>query len=69
MIGPGKYDKECETALDATRAQAVLLIVLDGVKGSGFSMTIDVSRGFPLFDVPRILRDTAADIEASYAKS
>jgi hypothetical protein len=37
-IGPGKYDEECTYVREATNADAVIVIVLGGLKGSGFSV-------------------------------
>ena len=37
-IGPGKYDKYCTEVRENARAQAVVLIVLNGARGSGFSV-------------------------------
>jgi hypothetical protein len=65
-MGAGKYDSECTQDLLKTQATAVLLIVLGGKKGSGFSMaTIDAAT---IAMVPAILRDTADQIEASGGK-
>lgn len=57
----GKYD---ETALDVaveTQANMVLLIVLGGRKGSGFSVVTATPEG--LTTVPTLLRDLAKVIE------
>ncbi len=37
MIGPGKYDDACTAARIRTKASGLLLIVLDGAEGDGFS--------------------------------
>jgi hypothetical protein len=37
-IGPGKYDDWVTTVREATEAEGVVLIVLNGVHGSGFSV-------------------------------
>jgi hypothetical protein len=66
-MGPGKYDAECMRDLVETQADGVLLIVLGGKKGSGFSLaafSADI-----LAMVPAILRDTAGEIEASSEKA
>ncbi len=62
-MGPGKYDPECTRDLMENQADAVLLIVLGGKKGSGFS--IATLSAEILVAVPAILRDTANQIEAS----
>ncbi len=37
-IGPGKYDDACTAAREATKADAVVLVVLNGKRGAGFSV-------------------------------
>lgn len=37
-LGPGKYDDVCAEVLLDTMAQCAIVIIVDGVKGSGFSM-------------------------------
>ena len=62
-LGPGKYDDLCTAARMMGRAESVVVIVLNGERGSGFSVqTTD-----PDFHrkLPRLLRDTADQIEAS----
>lgn len=53
--GPGKYDEECTAALIATDAQAVLLVVLGGDRGDGFSMSSSVGSP-PASMLPTVLR-------------
>ncbi len=65
-IGPGKYDELCTKVREETHALAALLIVIDGVKGSGFSMQTGDLR--VLTGLPGILRDTACQIEESLKK-
>ena len=36
--GPGKYDEECTQAFQATQADSVVLLVMNGKKGNGFSV-------------------------------
>lgn len=36
-IGPGKYDDICTVARESAKASAAIVIILDGVSGSGFS--------------------------------
>jgi hypothetical protein len=38
MIGPGKYDAVAEQARRVTEATGVLLVVIDGNQGNGFSV-------------------------------
>jgi hypothetical protein len=62
-MGPGKYDALATKAREEAMAAAVLLIVIGGNKGSGFSVqTADL---IVLAALPAILRDLANDIEAS----
>lgn len=57
MNGPGKYDDLCTHVREATGADAVVLIVLNGSKGSGFS--VQVIAGTPL-ELPKLLEQVAA---------
>lgn len=59
-IGPGIYDHECEVARKATGADTTVLIIVGGMKGSGFS--IQSNPGF-LNRLPGLLRQMANDIE------
>jgi len=60
MLNPGKYDDEAQRIFDKTLAKAVILIVLDGDKGSGMSVKADYTTSAM---VPNILRHTADVIE------
>lgn len=62
MIGPGKYDKVCTEVREKMQAKGVLLIVIDGEKGTGFSAQLSATM---LCDgtVSHILREMAAQIE------
>lgn len=60
-IGPGKYDKECAFVFDVTGAAAVLLIVIGGRKGNGFSGIGDAQL---MSSTPNLLRQMADQIEA-----
>jgi hypothetical protein len=59
-LGPGKYDDLCTAAREATTADGIILIVLGGTKGSGFSVqgTLRVQ-----VTLPKILRQIADQIE------
>jgi len=64
-IGPGKYDAECADVMFKLKADAVLLVVINGVIGNGYSVTtfnIDV-----LAQLVNMLRSLAAQIEADMA--
>jgi hypothetical protein len=59
--GPGKYDPECTALREATQSGSVIAIIVDGIKGSGFSVqSID-----PHFvaKLPEMLRGVADEIE------
>jgi hypothetical protein len=60
-IGPGKYDDEATRVRESTGAQAVLVAVIDGVLGTGFSVQAPLHIAQRL---PRVLRDIANEIEA-----
>ncbi len=62
MTGPGKYDQECTMVRTETDAELVLLAVINGKQGSGFSVQAEAR--VDLRQVPRILRLIANQIEA-----
>ena len=79
-LGPGgKYDKECEELLVKLGAECVMLIVGDGERGSGFSITIKPKKRHPLhvlkavflslIDVSRQLQRDIARLERDLAAS
>lgn len=57
----GKYDAQVETLLLALKARGVALIVVDGVRGSGFSVATLGQR--PGRAMAEALRAAAADID------
>lgn len=59
-VGPGKYDAAATTARAATAADGVILIVIGGKHGHGFSIqaTADITAR-----LPTILRNLANDVE------
>ena len=61
-VGPGKYDGIATAVWEVTKARAVLVAVVDGNKGSGFSM--QTSDQTFAFWIPAILRNIADGIEA-----
>lgn len=61
-LGPGKYDALATEVRDKAHAEAVLLIVFNGDKGSGFSCQTPPEM---LAKLPAILRSTARQIEES----
>ena len=61
MIGPGKYDEQCTKVREETKAAGVILLVLGGSAGSGFSCQASLETTLRL---PQMLRDLAQQIEA-----
>ena len=62
MIGPGKYDDACTAARIRTKASGLLLIVIDGADGDGFScQTNDPAL---LARLPGLLEAVAAKMRA-----
>ena len=57
----GKYDEECAGVRERTDAEAVILIVLNGKLGSGFS--VQVTPEILLF-LPELLHSVANDLDA-----
>lgn len=63
-VGPGKYDDECTLVREATCADAVIMMIVGGVRGSGFSVqAVEAVDGFEL---ARILETMATEIRLSY---
>jgi hypothetical protein len=48
-IGPGKYDAEATHVMNSTHASGVIVIVIGGDRGEGFSIqaTLEVSLALP----------------------
>ena len=61
MEGPGKYDDICTMVRENTQATGAIVIVVDGNKGSGFSVQT-ISPDFANI-LPKILRLMADDLE------
>jgi hypothetical protein len=59
--GGGKYEEACARAREETGAAAVLLVVIGGKLGSGFSVATLTPELLASF--PRLLRDVADGIE------
>lgn len=60
MLGPGKYDEECHQARVMTGADGVLLVIVGGVKGNGFSF--QTTRPELLELLPEFLERLAASL-------
>lgn len=61
-LGPGKYDAAATAAREATAARGVILIIIDGNKGSGFSVQAEFGVHAKL---PQLLRHLADEIEGN----
>jgi hypothetical protein len=59
-VGPGKYDELCTYVREQVEAEGAILIVLNGKRGTGFSVqgTVEVH-----LKLPSILREMANQIE------
>ena len=64
-LGGGKYDYELSEVMGSARAKVVLLVVLGGNRGDGFTMAVDETlyAGAVIAEVPSILRAIADSIE------
>lgn len=60
-IGPGKYDNLATMVREATEAQGVVLIVVGGLAGNGFSCQADLATTARL---PDMLEHMAKQIRA-----
>jgi hypothetical protein len=61
-LGPGKYDNAATIVREATKAEGVILIVIKGVHGSGFSVQATPEQTASL---PDTLEMVANEIRAS----
>ena len=64
--GPGKYDDMATYVQEETDAHLVVIAIIDGNKGSGFSVQA-VSMEL-LKRIPQVLRDLADSLEIDIAK-
>ena len=60
LNGPGKYDEACTTVREMTGAVGVVLIVIEGDKGNGFSVQTLEPDLLPV--LPAMLRVIADEI-------
>jgi hypothetical protein len=66
-VGPGKYDPECTAVRLATRAETVILVVIGGDRGNGFSVqALAHDERESAMSVVKALRVMANEIEASF---
>jgi hypothetical protein len=61
--GPGTYDDAATVVRVATSAQAVVVIVFRGDRGSGFSIQMEQGLALPDLKLPALLRSIATEIE------
>lgn len=69
-VGPGKYDDVATRVRELTGAEAVALIVVGGVKGTGFSCHIIARAGEGAVlarAMANVFRDAAQDLERDAA--
>ncbi len=59
-LGPGKYDDLATLVRDGAKAEGVIVIVLGGSKGSGFSVQ---APDVVMAQLPELLRTMADNIE------
>ncbi len=64
-LGPGKYDRECTQVRQSTDAEAVVVIVINGNRGAGFSVQ-GTPHATPL--LPDLLELLAKQIRADALK-
>ena len=64
-IGPGVYDDEATQVRESTSAKGVVLIVVGGDRGSGFSCQAQED---VILDLPAVLRSLADQVEADAFK-
>lgn len=72
MIGPGKYDAICTQVREQAFAELAVVIVLNGIRGSGFSCQIDDTHGAAsgaLARLPDMLEIMARQIRADQAQT
>lgn len=60
-LGGGKYEPEARQVIESSKAQAVLVIVLAGDRGTGFSIVSTDPR--IMAGVPPVLRNVADQID------
>lgn len=66
-VGKGKYDNEASRVFKDTRAGAVVLMVIDGERGTGFSVLSSDRR--VIRNLPDLLKSVASEIEPEVMRS
>jgi hypothetical protein len=64
-LGPGKYDSLCTTVRETVNARGAIVIIFDGMRGSGFSCQADAETTSRL---PEILETMARQMRADMEK-
>jgi len=62
--GPGKYDVQCTLVRENTKAMGVVLIVFNGIRGTGFEVQAPLA---VQHDLPAILEHVARSIREDLA--
>jgi hypothetical protein len=64
-IGPGNYDEEATWVQQRTQAHGVLLMIVAGNKGNGFSIaSFDIQATLEItLSLPKLLREMANQVE------
>lgn len=62
MIGPGKYDDACTAARVVANAEVAIVMILNGDKGSGFSIQGELGTRLTLEQVAGFLETIAAEM-------
>lgn len=64
--GPGKYDDLCTLVREGAQAEVAIVIVINGVHGSGFSVQgVTDQEALTRVHLPALLEDLARRIRAS----
>lgn len=58
----GKYGAEAHEVADRTKAKGLVLLIIDGDRGSGFTI-VDVTGGRITKEMPSVLRLAADDLD------
>lgn len=66
MNGAGKYDEICTKVREETKSNGVILMIIDGQHGSGFSIQ---APGMVLLQLPGLLRFLADEVELDIKNS
>jgi hypothetical protein len=63
MVGPGRYDDICSAVRELAGAECVMLIVMGGKRGPGFSVQM-VDDPTIMLRLPNVLEHIAGEIRA-----